>query len=104
MAIRRPLMDVIDNGLDPRVAHSKLDKKGMLIGPVVHAAPVLAVENVKENLLTGEKKEVLTEGEGAEGEKPEAKLVAPAVKPVVPAKPEAKQPEVTKSDKTPKPV
>lgn len=61
MAIRRPLIDMIDRGLDPKVAHKTLDKRGMLISSSTNTAPVIAAEDVKENLLTNEEKEVLTE-------------------------------------------
>jgi hypothetical protein len=92
MAVRRSLIDVIDRGMDPRVAHSKLDKQGVLIAGRGAELPVLP-EKVKEVVIKDEGKEVLTENtevSADEKKKDETKPVS---------KPEAK-----KTDKTPKPV
>ncbi len=66
MAIRRPTIDVIDAGLDPRVAYSRLSKQGHLISSrELSTAPVLSPVDMKEHLLVDDKKDVLTEGDEA---------------------------------------
>jgi hypothetical protein len=93
MAVRRSLIDVIDRGMDPRVAHSKLDKQGVLIAGRAAELPVLP-EKVKEVVIKDEGKEVLTENTEVSVDEKSKK---DETKPV--SKPEAK-----KTDKTPKPV
>lgn len=96
MAVRRPMIDMIDRGADPKIAHKKLDKRGNLIvssQPIV-SAPVLSTkEDVKENLLTNEKVEVITETQD-KVEATDKKSEDDKVKIV----------EVKKLDKTPKPA
>lgn len=95
MAIRRPFINVVDRGLDPRVAHSKLDKKGNLLVQHGKAAPVLP-QAIKEEIIVDDKKEVITES--IDEVKPEEKDSKPATN-----KPEVKA-EPKKTDKTPKPA
>ncbi len=104
MAIHRPLIDVIDAGLDPRIAHSRLSKQGHLIkAHEPSGASVLSIADMKEHLLVNDKKDVLTEGDENQPEEfPEItlkKIQKSVVKPS-PAKPV----EAKKTDKTPKPV
>ena len=93
MAVRRSLIDVIDRGMDPRVAHSKLDKHGVLIGGRGAEVPVLP-EKVKETVIKDEKKEVLTENTEVSVDEKDKK---DETKPV-------SKPETKKTDKTPKPA
>ena len=60
MTVRRPLIDMIDRGMDPRIAHSNLSKNGLLID-VLPESELLSAIDMKENLLSNDKKEVLTE-------------------------------------------
>ena len=103
MAIRRSLIDVIDRGMDPKVAHKKLDKQGKLLVHQEGQAPVLANET-KLNVLVDDKKNVLTEDKDTlPVEKPADNKddQKPATKPAEVAKPAV---DPKKTDKSPKPV
>lgn len=98
MAIRRSLMDVIDRGLDPKIPHSSLDKKGMLILNHAKASPILEKEDVKTEVLVDE---VSSDSTLKEEKKEETKIVPVVVQP----KPVVKQEIPKKSpDKPVKPV
>ena len=60
MTVRRPLIGIIDRGMDPRIAHTALDKNGLLVD-LLPESELLSGADVKENLLSNDKKEVLTE-------------------------------------------
>lgn len=93
MAIRRPLIDVIDRGLDPKLPHTKTGKNGVLIVPTSLSSPIISAnKEVKENLISNERKDIITETSDKSTEVTSAKDVQKSTN----------KPDVKKSDKTPK--
>lgn len=98
MAVRRPLIGLLDRGADPKIPHTKFDKKGNLVvasQPAVSAPVIAQKPEVKENLLKSETSpNLLTEetNESSEVEKDKKPMEKPKVDPKKP------------TDKTPKPV
>jgi hypothetical protein len=99
MAIRRPLIDAIERGMNPGSPHTKLDKKGSLIVSEASPGPVLAAESIKK-VVPQVAKPVLTESKPAE-KAPEVKVTEKEK--VEETKP-SKEAVVNKSEKSSKPV
>jgi hypothetical protein len=107
MAVRKTLIDVIDRGLNPGEAHTKLDKKGRLIDARAEvSAPVIAKPEVTKEILTVVSKPETTILNEVDGKTETTENKGSEAEPTVEPKTEVKSVVATtkKQDKSPKPA